>query len=970
MMTTTSIESTTQSIARQLLQQSRQYQNPLQWDNMLMQWAMENDRLRVPLFQLIDCLPVLKTKAEIARHLQEYLVRPDLELPAGLKPLLKFAQPESLAGQVAATTFVKSVEALSHRYIAGETLAQMLKTIARLRHDRLAFSLDWLGEAVLSGGEADGYVDRALNLMTQLSQVSRQWETVPIVDVAGLPKVQISVKLTAFDPVFDAWDQGGSFERVGDRLRPLLRAAKRLGCGIHFDMEQYAHKTLTRSILKRILNEPEFRHWDGVGVTVQAYLRESAIDLEDWIGWARERGTPITIRLVKGAYWDQEVIRATQNGWEIPVYTDKAETDRNFEALTQVLLNHHEVVYSAIASHNARSVAKSIAVAKSLAIPERNLEFQVLYGMGDELARSIVDLGYRVRVYCPVGAMVPGMAYLIRRLLENTANGSVLTLRSEDMELLVAKPTGESGKQHFPVRDGRVFYNVADLNPADDQLRDRLLTRVETMRSQFGKRYNPYINEDWVNTNETAKVMNPSNSSETLGTIGLANRDQAEQAIQAATRAFLTWRNTPVLQRTQRLRKLADLIEANREELAAWVVWEVAKPIAQTNGELSEAIDFCRYYAAEMERLAIGYTRDFPGETNRMHYQPRGVTLVISPWNFPIAIPIGMIAAALVTGNTVVFKPATPAALIAAKLTELIIEAGFPPGVFNYLPAQGETIGTFLVEHPNVHLITFTGSHAIGSQIYAQAAKSGQHHVKHVIAEMGGKNAIIIDETADVDAAIAGVIQSAFGYSGQKCSAASRVIVLQSIYDQFLQRLIDAVQSQPIGSANQTSTRIGPVIHNAAKIKIQSIIDRSRTESPIALQGPAPDGNFVAPTIFSPVAPDSTLAQTEIFGPVLAIIPAATLTEAIAIANNTPYALTGGLYSRTPSHIQTAQRDLQVGNLYINRGITGAIVDRQPFGGFGLSGMGHKAGGPDYLLQFMTAKVITENIQRQGFAPL
>ncbi len=518
-----------------------------------------------------------------------------------------------------------------------------------------------------------------------------------------------------------------------------------------------------------------------------------------------------------------------------------------------------------------------------------------------------------------------------------------------------------------------IFRNVPDTDYANTNQREKALTALQTVKRQLGGQYLPLINGKYEPTATVVESVNPSRPSEVIGTIGLISVEQADQAVQAATAAFSAWRKTPAADRAGILRRAADLMQQRRAELAAWVVLEVGKPLRQADGEVSEAIDFCRYYAAEMERLEQGVHYDLPGETNRYHYQPRGIVVVISPWNFPIAIPTGMTVAALVAGNCVLLKPAETSLVIMAKVTEILVEAGIPTGVLQYVPGKGSTVGAHLVKHPHIHMITFTGSQEVGCRIYADAAilQPGQRHLKRVVAEMGGKNAIIVDESADLDQAVQGLVDSAFSYSGQKCSACSRVIVLASIYDTFLARLVEATKSLNIGEADRPSTQVGPVIDSSAQARIKDYIAKGKQECDLALELPIPDtGYFVSPTIFANVAPQSVIAQEEIFGPVLAVIKAPNFQAALDIANGTNFALTGGLYSRTPSHIQQAEAEFEVGNLYINRGITGAIVARQPFGGFKLSGVGSKAGGPDYLLQFLEPRTITENIQRQGFAPI
>ncbi|AFY99195.1 L-glutamate gamma-semialdehyde dehydrogenase [Calothrix sp. PCC 6303] len=976
-------EAKTQEIAKQLLaatQDNRSFlanlRDQMRLDDKLLDWAMSNPGLRVQLFRFIDALPALRSKPEIAAHLQEYLGDESVELPAALKGMLNFASPDSVPGQVAATTVSTATETLAHKYISGENIKQVLKTIERLRKDKMAFTVDLLGEAVITETEAQSYLDRYIDLMQQLSEAAKNWSTVSLIDEADgqpIPKVQVSVKLTAFYSQFDPLDAIGSEIKVSDRIRILLRRAKELGAAVHFDMEQYAYKDLTFSILKKILLEDEFIQRTDIGMTVQAYLRDSAKDARDLIDWAKKRGNPISIRLVKGAYWDQETIKAQQKHWSQPVYNDKVATDANFETITQLLLENHQYIYAAIGSHNVRSQAHAIAIAETLAVPRRSFEMQVLYGMGDKLAKALVSKGYRVRVYCPYGDLLPGMAYLIRRLLENTANSSFLrqNLENRPIEELLAAPNPQGDSTYHPSTTG--FPGAVDTDFAEAAKRQESGDAFKQVRQQLGKTYLPLINGEYVETAEIIDSVNPSNFSEVIGKIGQISVEQAETAMKAAKTAFLKWRKTPVRERAGVLRKAAEIMEQRRAELCAWIVLEVGKPVREADGEVSEAIDFCRYYADEMERLDEGYNYDIAGETNRYTYQPRGIVVVISPWNFPYAIACGMVVAGLVTGNSTLLKPAETSSVIAAKLTEILVAAGIPQGVFQYVPGRGSVVGSYLVNHPETHVIAFTGSQEVGCKIYADAAilKPGQKHMKRVIAEMGGKNGIIVDESADLDQAVLGTVQSAFGYSGQKCSACSRVIVVESVYETFVERFVEATKSLNIGFAESPSTQVGPVIDGKSQSRIREYIEKGKAEAKIALEMPAPEnGYYVGPVIFRDVPADGIIAQQEIFGPVVAVIKAKNFQEALEIANSTNYALTGGLYSRTPSHIQQAQAEFEVGNLYINRTITGAIVSRQPFGGFKLSGVGSKAGGPDYLLQFLEPKTITENIQRQGFAPI
>ncbi|NJK64435.1 MAG: bifunctional proline dehydrogenase/L-glutamate gamma-semialdehyde dehydrogenase, partial [Synechococcaceae cyanobacterium SM2_3_1] len=592
-------EERTQVLAQQLLAASKpersflgQMWEQMRWDDRLLSWAMESERLRVPLFRLIDVLPALRTKTEVARHLQEYLGQANVDLPGLLKNLVNFSQPDSLPGQLAASTLTSAVETLAHRYIAGATLKQVSKTLEGLRKQNMAFTLDLLGEAVITEAEAEGYLQKYLETMTFLAEAAHGWSAVPGLDATEdgvtLPRVQVSVKLTAFYSQFDPLNERGSQERVSERIRRLLRRAAELGVAVHFDMEQYAYKALTLSILKDLLCEEEFQHRADIGMTLQAYLRDSYQDLVDLVNWAKQRQTPITVRLVKGAYWDQETILALQKHWPQPVFNEKSVTDANFERMTQLLLEHHHVLYAAIGSHNIRSQAKALAIAEGLKVPKRAFELQVLYGMADRLATALVQTGQRVRVYCPYGELLPGMAYLIRRLLENTANSSFLrqSLVGTPTEALLAPP---SAIEKEPLRYPQAgFAGVPDTDFSAPDQSEPFFVALERVRQTLGLTYRPLINGQFIETEDLLDSVNPSHPIELVGRVGLVNIDHAQEAIQSAQAAFLSWRRTPVPQRAQLIRKVADLVQERRQDLAAWMVLEVGKPLRQVDGEISE----------------------------------------------------------------------------------------------------------------------------------------------------------------------------------------------------------------------------------------------------------------------------------------------------------------------------------------------------------------------------------------------
>ena len=952
------------------------------WDDRILSWAMADESVKVQMFRFVDVLPRLTNHEAIARHLQEYFEEVDKHLPGAVRLVLEYSQPNSVLGRALALNARGNARRMAERFIAGSTVEEVLQTIGRLRRQGFAFTLDLLGEAVLSEAEAQAYQQAYLDLIEGLASKVNTWPEIVATDCdhrGPIPRVNVSLKLSALDSQFRPLDAAATSDRVKSRLRPILRAAREHGAYVHVDMEQYAYKALSLEIFKSLLTEDEFRDFADVGVVVQTYVPDAERDLADLLSWVRRRGTPVTVRLVKGAYWDYETVVARSRGWPVPVYHHKWQTDDNFERQTRFLLENCEWLRPAFASHNLRSLAHAIAWAKAFGLSESAYEIQMLYGMGMEQAQLLADLGHRVRIYTPFGQLIPGMAYLVRRLLENTSNDSFLRhsfARDVAVEELLMNPD-DLGAQTPPVPEEEQlgFQNEPHTDFSRAEARDAMEQAIEAVKSRFGEEYPLVIDGRAVHSKNTLVSRNPSRVSQVVGRVAAASPDDAEAAVAAARKAFPDWSQVEPGYRAEYLELAAREMRNLRFELAAWETLECAKPWDEADADVAEAIDFCLYYADQMRRLAAPQHRHIPGEENDYLYRARGVSLVIAPWNFPLAILTGMTAAALVSGNTVVMKPSGQSSVVAAQLMRIFQSIGLPNGVLNYLPGIGREIGQKLVSHPDVDLVAFTGSREVGLSINRTAAAADGHQksVKRVIAEMGGKNAIIVDDDADLDEAVAGVLQSAFGYSGQKCSACSRVIVLKAVYDLFLDRLIKATESLAVGPPESPSTTVGPVIDAEARERIQQYIAIGEEECTLAFAADVSalneDGYYIGPHIFTDVDPTSRLAQEEIFGPVLCVIKANDLDEAFAIANDTDYALTGGIYSRSPANLKRARQEFHVGNLYLNRGITGALVDRQPFGGFKLSGIGSKAGGPDYLLQFLIPVSITENTLRRGFAP-
>ncbi len=951
-------------------------------DQLLMDWTMSAESLKVQLFRFVDALPRLHDPAAIAGHLREYLGEAGDAVPWWIRGGVKLLPANGLGGRMLAKAARWNAEHLARRFIAGSNVDEAVRSVKRLRKKSLTFTVDLLGEATIAEAEADGVQKQYLDLIAGLTREVNDLPEVPLIDRdhrGPMPRVNVSVKLSALFSQFDPIDPEGTSRVVRGRLRPILDAARQTGAFVNFDMEQYSFKGTTLQIFREILDEPAYRDWPHVGIAIQAYLKDTEQDLRELLDWTRARGTPIWIRLVKGAYWDYETVIAAQNDWPIPVWTRKPESDACFERCARFLLENHEWLRPAFGSHNVRSLSAALALADELKVPPAAYEFQMLYGMGDEFKDVLVGLGRRVRIYTPYGQLLPGMAYLVRRLLENTSNESFLrATQAGDIseEALLMDPAQRSSVGHAQSNGHANFHNEPPSDFARDDVRKKMQAALDQVKAEFGKTYPLVIGGQAITTPETVPSLNPSHSREIVGKVGRATIAQAEQAIRTAKDAFPVWRDTEPEVRADYLRKIARGFRDRRFELSAWIVHETGKSWRESDADVAEAIDFCEYYAAEMLRLSHSQRVDVLGEENEYFYEPRGVSVVIAPWNFPLAILTGMATAALVTGNTVIFKPAESSAVIGAKLMEVIQWAGVPPGVVNFLPGVGREIGPTLVNHPDVALIAFTGSLGVGLWINETASKTaaGQDHVKRVIAEMGGKNAVIVDSDADLDEAVKGVVDGAFGYQGQKCSAGSRAIVLEPVYDAFLARLIEATKSLTLAPAESAGCAVGPVIDEKAKGRIEEMIEAGKKEARLAYAGDlgnlAGEGYYIAPHIFAEVPPNASIAQEEIFGPVLAVIKARDLDHALEIANGTKYALTGAFFSRSPRNIDVVRRRFRVGNLYINRKSTGALVNRQPFGGFKLSGIGSKAGGPDYLLQFVVPRVITENTMRRGFAPV
>ena len=965
------------------------------WNDRMLGWAMSHPSFKTQLFRFVDVFPATHGDADVLRHVREYFDGPDvpkmLDLGMGLADHLPFGD------SVTASVARRNIRRMAEQFIVGGGPEEAVDGLHRLWRQGSGFVVDLLGEKTVTEAEADRYASRVGELVSALLKSTSTWapdDHLERDDLGPLPRVAISIKPTALATHYSPLSRQDGLAGASARLRPILKMCADQGAYVWFDMEHFDAKDLTLELFRALLEEPELEALDA-GVVIQAYTRDAADDLADLTRWSAGRvaqgSRPIGVRLVKGAYWDAETIAARAAGWPSPVFVDKSQTDANYERCVRFLHDHHGAVRAAFASHNLRSLAYAVTYGRAAGVPDNGYELQMLYGMAEPIQAAIRRLGLRLRVYAPVGELVPGMAYLVRRLLENTSNESFVRHRFAEGRAvgeLVAPPSAadlpgpppSTGWHRLPT-DPEAPEPYAP-EPVAEWRRAPVRAEMDVAlrAASPGPGGSPPIDVPAIIGGRpllgpaTMVSVDPARPSVTVAVAAACGRADADAAVAACAKAWDGWRRMPAGARAAILFRAAEWLRARRFDLAALEVFEAGKPWAEADADVCEAVDFCEYYGREMRRLdAGGVVQSPPGEVNQMRYHPRGVVAVIAPWNFPLAIPTGMVTAALVAGNAVCFKPAEQTPAIAYQLVRALDAAGLPPGVLSFLPGRGETVGAALVEHPGVAMIAFTGSKAVGLAINQAAARTlpGQRQVKRVIAEMGSKNPVIVDADADLDQAVPVIVGSAFGFSGQKCSALSRLIVVGDIFDEMMERLVGATSVLRIGHPRTMGTDVGPLIDADAHAKVSQYVSLAREEGRVVLvRDDVPDeGWFVGPTIVTDLDPDCRVASEEIFGPVLAVFRAVDLTEALSLANDTDYALTAGILSRSPVAIRRASEELRAGNVYVNRGITGAVVGRQPFGGFGLSGVGSKAGGPDYLPQFLEPRVVTENTIRQGFAP-
>lgn len=967
------------------------------WIDKIMDWSMKNETFKVRMFRFVDVMPYLNTPESLNRHIHEYFADVGENAPKVLRWSTKLAGSGSLIRS--------NIETMGRQYIIGRNVKEAIKGLSALRKDGFTFTIDLLGEASVNEEESEAYARGYHEVLDALTVAQHDWPPLslrepfpngdPNLDWGYMPRINLSIKPSALYSQVRPVALDDSVSGIYRRLAPLYKKVIETGAFLCIDMEQFKYKEMTIELFKRLRSAQEFRHYPYLCLVQQAYLRSCEDDIRDLIAWSKRESLPIALRLVKGAYWDVETVAAKQCDRPVPVWARKPETDICYERCARLILENHQQIYFACASHNVRTLSAIMEIARELHVPEHRYEFQILYGMGDPVRKGLKNIAGKVRLYCPYGELIPGMAYLVRRLLENTANesflrrsfvdGATITLLLENPAITLERENAtrrqqeaeKGSKASSTARSEDVFGPFSNEPLIDFTVpghRDAYADAIRQMHDTAGRTLPLYINGKDVETEVTLPTMNPADPDEILAHVCQAGVLEVNLALAAAKTVMPVWRDTPALERATYLRKAAAVARRRIFEFSALQTLEVGKQWDQAYHDVAEGIDFLEYYARDMLRL--NFPRRMgraPGEHNTLLYQSRGIAAVIAPWNFPFAIAMGMVSAAIVTGNPVIFKPSSLASAIGYTLNEIWKEVGLPPGVFNYCPGRSSVIGDYLVEHRDITIIGFTGSMEVGQHIMEKAAKvqPGQRQVKRVIAEMGGKNAIIVDDDADLDEAVAQIIQSAFGFQGQKCSACSRVIVLDSIYDIFIRRLTLAAESIKIGPSEFPENFMGPL---ADASLVRNVVEygevAAREGNLLVKRVDYPDKGAYAPlVIVDGITPEHRIAQEEVFGPVLVVMRAGNFDQALELALSTRFALTGAVFSRSPVNLLKAREHFRVGNLYLNRGSTGAMVERQPFGGFLMSGVGSKTGGPDYLLQYLDPRCVTENTIRRGFTP-
>jgi len=857
----------------------------------------------------------------------------------------------------------QAMRVMGNHFVLGQTIDEALNRAGSGAARSYRYSFDMLGEGARTAEDAERYFQSYADAIRHIGAKAGN---------AALPnRPGISVKLSALHPRYEATNQEAVLAELTPRVVTLAEQAKSFDLNFTIDAEEADRLELSLDLFRQLAQDSKLAGWDGLGLAVQAYQKRGRAVIAWLDQLAQATGRRFMVRLVKGAYWDTEVKRAQERGLpDFPVFTRKAMTDLNYAACAKAMLQARPRLYPQFATHNALTIATIRAMAGNA----EGYEFQRLHGMGEAAYSALLAQSpdAACRVYAPVGGHRDLLAYLVRRLLENGANSSFVNEAADSnvpVSKLLTRPATLIGAPErarhkrlarpdalFP--DGRRNSRGYELGHAETlekllQARDFASATAASLISGQGVKHG------------SREAKSPIDG-KLIGTVFNAMPADARAAIEAAREGFHRWGRTEASHRAALLRAAADKLEARTGRLVALLQREAGKTLDDCIAEIREAVDFLRYYADEAERV-MGAPIALPGPTgedNRLLYRPRGVIVAIAPWNFPLAIFLGQVAAALAAGNTVVAKPAEQTPLIGMLAVELLHEAGIPKDALHLVLGDG-AIGAALVEHPAIAGVVFTGSTETARRINRTlAAKDGP--IIPLIAETGGINAMIVDATALPEQVADDVVLSAFRSAGQRCSALRLLCVQEDVADRMIEMIVGAAKELRLGDPTRPETHIGPVIDAEAKDRLDAHIARMKREAKVLHAGEAPQGLYVAPHVFG-LQRVEDLGE-EIFGPVLHVVryKAGELMRLVEAIDASGFGLTFGMHSRIDSDIEKVTNRLQTGNIYVNRNMIGAVVGVQPFGGHGLSGTGPKAGGPNYLLRFATEQVISVNSAAAG----
>lgn len=852
------------------------------------------------------------------------------------------------------------VQKMATEFVMAETIESALGVTSK--NTSVRYSFDMLGESARTEAQAHTYFEAYTQAIHTIGAAC-----------AGKGPIHsdgISIKLSALYSRFELMQMDSGFPVLFERLKSLMMLAKSYDIGVTIDAEEADRLDYQLALFERLLQEPSLSGWTGLGIAVQAYQTRALSVLKKCVQWSKKYNRMIMVRLVKGAYWDTEIKRAQVLGLaNYPVFTTKEATDASYIRCATFMRAHTDVLYAQFATHNAMTLAEVVHLFEGV----QGMEIQRLHGMGKALhAKASTMLGVSSRVYAPVGSYRDLLAYLVRRLIENGANTSFVNHvrdHSKRIEDIVAPDANATRFIPLPkdILEGRMNSLGDDLGTIESLTQIESAIRAEI--AQMPWHATSLVSGEDDRSAQAIRIFNPSDRSECIGKIVYASVETLSAAFDTAQHGFSAWSRLPVAERANLARRVADLLEKKRVVFFALLIKEAGKTLPNAIGEVREAVDFCRYYATQAELLMTqpvvfsGPT----GESNQMTYRGRGVMVCISPWNFPLAIMMGQIMAALVVGNTVVAKSAKQTSLVAYHAVQLCLEAGMPKDVLQLIIGDSGVIGDALIGDPRVAGVIMTGSIETARHINCALAQKPGPFVPF-IAETSGQNAMIVDSSALLEQLVVDVMQSAFDSAGQRCSALRILFLQEDIADPFIALLKGAIDMLVLGDPLTKDVDVGPVIDAPSLAKLEAHVVRMATEAKSVYQAKMPPlkGYYFPPTVCE--LNDLSALQGEVFGPILHVVryAAKDLEKVVTQINAMGYGLTFGIETRIESRFKAITDKIEAGNAYVNRNMIGAVVGVQPFGGQGLSGTGPKAGGPNYLLRLVHERVLTVNTAAIG----